>query len=86
MRTNREVDDAVTIHISETSDADPKTIAIIEYAKEISVSVADFLMRSDRAIGIHKQDPDGAAGVSAVIVVTGTDREVRDSISVQIPQ
>ena len=78
--------DSVTVQIAQICQCITECIDVIECCLKITLRVADLLRRVDCPICIHEQDIDSTATVASIVIAIGTNRQVRDSITVQVPQ
>jgi hypothetical protein len=56
----------------------------IQITVKATLFIRHFLPRTNRAVRIHKQDPDCTGIVGAIIIIWGTHRQIRDAITIHI--
>ncbi len=82
--TNSDIGDAVTINVTDASDASAETIVVIEDRIEAASGITDLLLGFDCAVTVEEQHVHRSSVASAVAVASCTHCDVDDSINIDV--
>ncbi len=83
-RTHGDIRGAVAIEVPEGGHGGAEAVLIGEGAGESPRRRRDLLMSLDGAVGVEEEDPDRPTVHSAIVVEEGADRQIPDTVAVEI--